>query len=77
MSRLTKELFITNHTTLKPSIRSFFSKIGSKNSLLGKLLTNYTSFITHSNFTIIVRALNVPNKRRQQLNTGRNLSTLF
>ena len=32
--------------TLKPSIRSSFSKIGSKNSLLGKLLMDYTWSIT-------------------------------
>ena len=33
-----KKLFITNHMTLKPSIRSYFSKIGSKGLLLCKLL---------------------------------------
>ena len=34
-------LFMTNHMTLKPSLRSSFPKIGSKNSLLGKLLKDY------------------------------------
>ena len=46
---------------LKPSIRSSFSKIGSKNSLLGKLLMDYTSSINPTTSNIIVRALNVSN----------------
>ena len=40
-----KKLFLTCHMTLKPSIRSSLSKIGSKNSLLGKLLMDYTSSV--------------------------------
>ena len=47
--------------TLKPSIRSYFSKIGSKDSLLGKLPMDYTSPRPHSKFDMIVRALNVSN----------------
>ena len=47
--------------TLKPSIRSFFSKIGSKISLLGKLLMAYTSSIAPSTCNSIVRTLNVLN----------------
>ena len=47
--------------TLKPLIRSSFSKLGSKNSLLGKLLMDYTSSIAPSTSNIIVRALNVSN----------------
>ena len=35
--------------------------MGSKNSLLGKLLTDYTSSIASSTSNIIFRALNVPN----------------
>ena len=46
---------------LKPSIRSSFLKIGSKNSLLGKLLMDYTSSIAPFTSNIIVRALNVSN----------------
>ena len=37
------------------------SKIGSKNSLLGKLLMDYTSSISPSTSNIFVRALNVSN----------------
>ena len=55
--------------TLKPLIRSSFSKIGSKNSLLGKLLTDYTSSIAISTYNIIIRALNVSNCR---LSVGSN-----
>ena len=44
---------------LKPSIRSSFSKTGSKHSLLGKLLIDYISSIAPSTSNIIVRALNV------------------
>ena len=40
-----KKLFMTNKMTLKPSIRSPFSKIRSKNLLLGKLIMYYTSSI--------------------------------
>ena len=47
--------------TLKHSIRSSFSKIGSKNSLLGKLLMDYASSIAASTSNIIVSALNVLN----------------
>ena len=47
--------------TLKPSIRSSLLKIGSKNSLLGKLLMDYTSSISPTTPNIIVRALNVSN----------------
>ena len=47
--------------TLKPSIRSSFSKIGSKNSLLGKLLMDYTCSIAPYISNIIARALNVWN----------------
>ena len=47
--------------TLKYSIRSSFSKIGSENSLLDKILMNYTSSIAPSTSKIIVRALNVLN----------------
>ena len=61
ISKLTKKSFITKHMTLKPSIRSSFLKIGSKNSLLGKLLIDYTSSIAPSTSNIIVRALNVSN----------------
>ena len=46
---------------LKSSIRSSFSKLVSKNSLLGKLLMDYTSSIAFSTTNIIVRALNVSN----------------
>ena len=46
---------------LKHSIRSSFSKIGSKNSLLGKLIMDYTSPIAPSTSNIIVSALNVLN----------------
>ena len=49
--------------TLKPSIRSSFSKIESKNSFLGKLPMDYTSFIAPSNSNIISRAINVPTCR--------------
>ena len=52
ISKLTKKLFITNHMTLKPSIRSSFQKIGSKNSLLGKLLMDYISSIASSTSNI-------------------------
>ena len=52
---------MTNHMSLIPSIRSSFSKIGPKNSLLGKLLMDYTSSIAPSPSNIIVRALNVSN----------------
>ena len=47
--------------TLKPFKRSSFSKIGSKKSLLGKLLMDYTSTIAPSTSNIIVWALNVLN----------------
>ena len=43
------------------SIRSFFSKIDSENSLLGKLLMDCTSSIAPSPSNVIVRALNVSN----------------
>ena len=46
---------------LKPSIRPSFSKIGSKNLLLGKLPIDYTSSIGPSTSNIIVRTLNVSN----------------
>ena len=45
---------------LKASIRSSFSKIGSKNSLLGKLFMGYTSIASFTS-NIIVRALNNSN----------------
>ena len=54
ISKLTKKLFMT-------MIRCAFSKIDSENSLLGKLLMDYTSFIALSTSNIIVRALNVSN----------------
>ena len=47
-------------TTLTPSIRSSFSKIEPKNSLLGKLLADYTSSIAPSTSNI-VRTLNNSN----------------
>ena len=47
--------------TLKPFIISSLSKIGSKNSLLGKLLMDYTSSISPTTPNIVVRALNVSN----------------
>ena len=47
--------------TLKLSIRSSFSKIGSKNALLGKLFMDYASSIALSTSNIIVRVLNVSN----------------
>ena len=47
--------------TSKPSIRCSFSKIGSQNSLLGKLLMDYTSSIAPSTTSIIAKALNVSN----------------
>ena len=47
--------------TLKPSIRSSFSKIESKISLVAKLLMDYTSSIAPSTSNIIVTALNVSN----------------
>ena len=47
--------------TLRPSIRSPYSKIGSKNSLLGKLFVDYTSFIALFTSKTIFRALNVSN----------------
>ena len=46
---------------LKPSIRSSFSKTGSKNSLLGKLLIDYISSIAPTTSSVIVRALSVSN----------------
>ena len=46
---------------LKPSIRSSFSKTGSKNSLLGKLLIDYIPSIASSTSNMVVRALNVSN----------------
>ena len=49
--------------TLKPSVRSSFSKITSKISLLGKLLMDYTSSIAPSTSNIIVRVLNTSNCR--------------
>ena len=52
---------ITNHMTLKPSIRSSFSKIESKNLFLGKLLMDYTFSIAHYTSNIIVKVLNVSN----------------
>ena len=52
---------MTNHMTLKPSIRSSFSKIGSKNSLLVKLIMDYASSIAPSTSNISVRAVNVSN----------------
>ena len=45
----------------KAFIRSSFLKIGSKNSLLSKLLMDYTSSIAPSTSNIIVRVLNVSN----------------
>ena len=61
LKTFTKKSFITNHMTWKPSIRSSFSKIESKNSLLGKLLMDYTSSLAPSTSNIIVRALNISN----------------
>ena len=52
---------VVDNLTLKPSIRSFFSKMGSKKSLLRKLLMDYTSSIAPFTSNIIVRALNVSN----------------
>ena len=52
---------LTYHMTLKPSMRSSLSKIGSKTPLLGKLLMDYTSLISPSTPNIIVRALNASN----------------
>ena len=49
---------------LKPSMRSSFSKTGSKNSLLGKLLIAYIPSIASSTSNMIVRALNVSNCSR-------------
>ena len=46
---------------LKPLLRSSFSKIGSKSSLLAKLPMDYTSFMSPSTSNIIVRALKVSN----------------
>ena len=46
---------------LKASIRSSFSKIGSKNSLLGKILIDCTSSVAHSTSDVIVSTLNVSN----------------
>ena len=70
ISKLTKKLFTTNHITLKTSIRSSFSKIGSKNSLLGRLLMGFTSSVAPSTSNIIVRTLNV---RTCSTSTSRNL----
>ena len=50
---------------LKTSIKSSFSKVETKNSLLGKLLMDYTSSIASSTSNIIVKALNVLNCSRQ------------
>ena len=47
--------------TLRPSIRSSLSKIGSKGSLLRKLLMDYTSSIATPTSNIMVRALNNSN----------------
>ena len=52
-------MFLTNHVTLKPSIRSSFSKIGPKNSLFSKLLIDYNSSIVLSTSNIIVTVLNI------------------
>ena len=56
-----KKLRIINNITLKLSIRPSFFKIGSKKSLLGKLLIDYTSSTVPSTSIIIARALNVSN----------------
>ena len=47
--------------TVKSLIRSSFSKIGSKKSLLGKLLMAYASSITPFTSNIIVWVLNISN----------------
>ena len=44
---------------LKTFDKSSFSKIDSENSLLGKLLMDYTYSIAHSTSNIIARALNI------------------
>ena len=44
---------------LKAVDKIFFSKIESKNSLLGKLLMDYTSSIARYTSNIIAKALNV------------------
>ena len=70
ISKLTKKVFHDNVTKKcyyqKPSIRSSFSKIDSENSLLGKLLMNYTPSIAPSISNIIVRVLNVLNCSRRE-----------
>ena len=52
---------MTNHMTLKPLIRTSFSQTGSENSLLGKLLMDYTSSIAPSTSNTTFRAFNVSN----------------
>ena len=47
--------------TVKSSIRSSFSKIGSKKSLLGKLFMAYASSITPFTSNVIVWVLNISN----------------
>ena len=65
ISKLTKKVFYGNvrnkYYFQKPSIRSSFLKIDSENSLLGKLLIDYTPSIAPSTSNIIVRVLNVLN----------------
>ena len=51
---------MTNHMTLKPSIRSSFSKIGSKNSLLVKLIMDYTSSIAPPHLILALGLLMFP-----------------
>ena len=52
ISKLTKKLFITNHIIWKPSLRSSFSNIRSRNSLLDKLVIDYNSPIAPPPLTL-------------------------